>query len=207
MPGGGNSAGTLLGVAKEWSKERLALDGRDKGGLEVHVLLGFFSYRISTCSMRALSDECMCAFCSHTNPVVAGRHSTPCGHTGLATLAETPIPTGIKEDPRSPDEDTQGANASQQNSPMEIALDDDTDHAGLAEADLTGQSEQRALQELHRFQKHSKQTVPAERVEEPTARNTSATPQAAEPDQLPAPPPVTVYANLPTEWPRLTTAV
>ena len=27
--------------------------------------------RISTCSMCTLSDECMCAFCSHTNPVVA----------------------------------------------------------------------------------------------------------------------------------------
>ena len=31
----------------------------------------------------------------------ASRPSTPCGHTGLVSLAETPIPTGIKEDPRS----------------------------------------------------------------------------------------------------------
>ena len=45
---------------------------------------------------------------------------------------------------------------------MEIALGDDTDHAGLAEADLTAQSEQRAMQELYRFQQHSMQTVQAE---------------------------------------------
>ena len=57
---------------------------------------------------------------------------------------------------------------------MEIALGDDTDHAGLAEADLTVQSEQRAMQELYRFQKHSMQTVQAERVEEPTARTRSS---------------------------------
>ena len=37
--------GTLFGVAKEQSKERLARDSRDKGGLEVHVLLRFFSYQ------------------------------------------------------------------------------------------------------------------------------------------------------------------
>ena len=123
----------------------------------------------------------------------AGRQSMPCGHTGLVSLAGTPVPTGIKEDPRSPDEDTQGANAATQNSPMEIALGEDTDHAGLAEADLTVQSEQRAMQELYRFQKHSMQTVQAERVEEPTARTTPAAPQAAEPGQPPLAPPVIVY--------------
>ena len=41
----GNTSGTLFGVAKEQSKERLARDSRDKGGLEVHVLLCFFSYQ------------------------------------------------------------------------------------------------------------------------------------------------------------------
>ena len=43
--------------------------------------------------------------------------------------------------------------------------------------------------------------VQATGVEEPTALPTPAAPQAAEPDQPPMAPPVTVYANLPTEWP------
>ena len=71
----------------------------------------------------------------------ASRHTQrphPCKKK--VSLAETPIPTGIKEDPRSPGEDTQGANAAKQNSPMEIALGDDTDHARLAEADLCNPS-------------------------------------------------------------------
>ena len=41
----GNTSGTLFGVAKEESKERLARDSRDKGGLEVHVLLCFFPHQ------------------------------------------------------------------------------------------------------------------------------------------------------------------
>ena len=77
-----------------------------------------------------------------------------------------------------------------------------SDHASLAETDLTVQSEQRATQELYRFQKHSMQAVEAAGVEEPTARPTPAARQAAEPDQPPLAPPVTVYANLPTEWPQ-----
>ena len=125
-----------------------------------------------------------------TYAVGTGHRNASCGHTGLVGLAEAPVPTWIKDDPRSPDEDHHGETAAKQNSPMEIALGDDTDHAGLAEADLTVQSEQRAMQELYRFQ--------AADAAGPTAPPTSAEQQAAEPDQ---PPPITVYANLPTEWP------
>ena len=50
-------------------------------------------------------------------------------------------------------------------SPIEIALGEEGDHAGLAEADLTVQSEQRAMQEWHRFQKHSMPTTQTEGVE------------------------------------------
>ena len=52
---------------------------------------------------------------------------------------------------------------------MEIALGEDADRAGLAEADLTVQSEQRAMQELYRFQKHSMLAAQTERVEKSTA--------------------------------------
>ena len=119
----------------------------------------------------------------------ASHRSTPCGHTGLVSLAEIPVPTGIKEDPRSPDEDPQGAGAAMQNSPVESALGEDADHAGLAEADLTVQSEQRAMQELYRFQKHSMLAAQTERVEKPTVQTTPAASQTAELDQPPLAPP------------------
>ena len=41
----------------------------------------------------------------------------------------------------------------------EIYLQDDTEQAGAADADLAIQSEQRAMQELHRFQKLSLQVL------------------------------------------------
>ena len=85
----------------------------------------------------------------------ASQQSMLCGHTGLVSLAETPVPMGIKKDPHSPDEDPRKEDADKQISPIEIALGEEGDHAGLAEADLTVQSEQRAMQELYRFQKHS----------------------------------------------------
>ena len=62
---------------------------------------------------------------------------------------------GIKKDPHSPDEDPRQEDKDKQVSPIEIALGEEGDHAGLAEADLTVQSEQRAMQELYRFQKQS----------------------------------------------------
>ena len=83
----------------------------------------------------------------------------------LVSLAELPVPTVIKEDPFSPDDDPRGVGTAIQNSPMEITLVEDVDHAGLAEADLTVQSEQRAMQDLRRFQKHSLLAMRAEGVE------------------------------------------
>ena len=41
----GNTSGTLLWVAKEQTKERLARDSRDESGLKVHVLLRFFPHQ------------------------------------------------------------------------------------------------------------------------------------------------------------------
>ena len=41
----GNTSGTLFGVAKKQSKERLARNSPDKSGLEVHVLLCFFPHQ------------------------------------------------------------------------------------------------------------------------------------------------------------------
>ena len=98
-------------------------------------------------------------------------------------------------------------------SPIEIALGEEGDHAGLAEADLTEQSEQRAMQELYRFQKHSMPTTQTEGVEsasvqtQPTAAKAAQAAQraqaaqAVELDQPPLAPPVALYANLPIEWP------
>ena len=140
----------------------------------------------------------------------ASQQSMLCGHTGLVSLAETPVPMGIKEDPHSPDEDPRKEGAHKLISPIEIALGEEGDHAGLAEADLTVQSEQRAMQELHRFQKHSMPTTQTEGVEsasaqtQPTAAKAAQDAQAAqavELDQPPLAPPVALYANLPTEWP------
>ena len=135
----------------------------------------------------------------------ASQKSMLCGHTGLVSLAETPVPMGIKEDPHSPDEDPRTEGADKQISPIEIALGEEGDHAGLAEADLTVQSEQRAMQELYRFQKHSMlatQTgdvgsAPAQT--QPTA--TAAVHFEQDAQAAPAAPPVALYANLPTEWP------
>ena len=142
----------------------------------------------------------------------ASQQSMLCGHTGLVSLAETPVPMGIKEDPHSPDEDPRKEGADKQISPIEIALGEEGDHAGLAEADLTVQSEQRAMQELYRFQKHSMPTTQTEGVEsasvqtQPTAAKAAQAAQdqaaqAVELDQPPLAPPVALYANLPTEWP------
>ena len=143
----------------------------------------------------------------------ASQQSMLCGHTGSVSLAETPVPMGIKEDPHSPDEDPRQEDADKQVSPVEIALGEEGDHAGLAEADLTKQSEQRAMQELYRFQKHSMpnmqtkggksasvQTQPTVTTAAHAAQDAQAT-QAAELGQPPVAPPVALYANLPTEWP------
>ena len=80
----------------------------------------------------------------------ASRQSVLCGHTGLANLAETPAPIGIKEDPHSPDENPRHEDTDKRVDTVEIALGDEGDQAGL-----TVQSEQRAMQELYRFQKQS----------------------------------------------------
>ena len=143
---------------------------------------------------------------------VASQQGMLCGHTGLVSLAETPVPMGIKEDPHSPDEEPRQEDADKQVSPIEIALGEEGDHAGLAEADLTVQSEQRAMQELYRFQKHSMlhvqtkdgktasvQTQPTVTTAVHAAQDAQEV-QAAELGQ-PVAPPVALYANLPTEWP------
>ena len=78
----------------------------------------------------------------------ASQQSVLCGHTGLASLAETPVSTGIKEDPHSPDENPGQEDTHKSVNTVEIALGDEGDHAGL-----TVQLEQRAMQELYRFQK------------------------------------------------------
>ena len=140
----------------------------------------------------------------------ASQQSVLCGHTGLVSLAETPVPMGIKEDPHSPDEDPRQEDKDKQVSPIEIALGEEGDHAGLAEADLTVQSEQRAMQELYRFQKHSMprgstkdsksasvQTQLAFTTAANAAREAQAA-QSAKPGHLPVVSPV---ALLPSEWP------
>ena len=68
----------------------------------------------------------------------ANQQSVLCGHTGLASLAETPVATGIKEDPHSPEENPRQEDAHERVNTVEIALGDEGDHAGL-----TVQSEQR----------------------------------------------------------------
>ena len=70
----------------------------------------------------------------------ASQQSVLCGHTGLASLAETPVSTGIKEDPHSPDENPGQEDTHKSVNTVEIALGDEGDHAGL-----TVQSEQRAI--------------------------------------------------------------
>ena len=87
----------------------------------------------------------------------ASQQSVLCGHTGLASLAETPVATGIKEDPHSPEENPRQEDAHKSVNTVEIALGDEGDHAGL-----TVQSEQRAMQELYRFQKQSMPRRPTE---------------------------------------------
>ena len=137
----------------------------------------------------------------------ASQQSMLCGHTGLVSLAETPVPMGIKEDPHSPDEDPRKEGSDKQISPIEIALGEEGDHAGLAEADLTVQSEQRAMQELYRFQKHSMPTTQTEGVEsasvqtQPTAAKAAQAAQAAQAVELDQPPLAPPVANLLTEWP------
>ena len=112
---------------------------------------------------------------------------------------------GIKEDPHSPDEDPRTEGADKQISPIEIALGEEGDHAGLAEADLTVQSEQRAMQELYRFQKHSMLATQTGDVGSAPAQTQPAATAAVHVEQdaqaAPAAPPVALYANLPTEWP------
>ena len=137
-------------------------------------------------------------------------HSLPpaCWERGAKAL----IPTGSlyrewrNEDPRQEEADKQV-------SPIEIALGEEGDHAGLAEADLTVQSEERAMQELYRFQKHSMPKGSTKDSESAsvqtqlaftTAAHAAREAQAAQSAKLghpPVVPPVALYANLPTEWP------
>ena len=136
-----------------------------------------------------------------TNTPGTGSRVVSCGHTGLASLAETPAPTLIKADPYLTDDDTHGGSAGKQASPMEVTLGDDTDVAGLAEADLKVQSEQRAMQELYRFQKLSLQAFQPADAAVPTTPPTTAEQETAVPVQPPVAPPISLYANLPSEWP------
>ena len=129
------------------------------------------------------------------------RRSAPCGHTGLVGLAELPPPTDIKDDPYSPDDDPRAAGTASQTSPMEITLGDEGEHAGLAETDLAVQSEQRATQELYRFQKYSILALGTDEAEQSKAQSISAAAPNAEQNRFPSALPVSVYANLPIEWP------
>ena len=132
----------------------------------------------------------------------AGSRVVSCGHTGLANLAETPAPTLIKADPHLPDDGAQAGPAAKQTSPVaEVTLGEDSEQAGSAEADLRVQSEQRAMQELLRFQKLSMQALQAANAAKPTETPTSAEGETASPSQPPSAPPVSLYANLPSEWP------
>ena len=63
------------------------------------------------------------------------------------------------------------------------------------------QSEQRAMQKLYRFQKHSMLAAQTQGVKESTMQTAPAASQATEQVLPPLAPPVTVYANLPIEWP------
>ena len=57
------------------------------------------------------------------------------------------------------------------------------------------------MQELYRFQKHSTLAAQMQGVKESTMQTTPAASQATEQVLPPLAPPVTVYANLPIEWP------
>ena len=57
----------------------------------------------------------------------ASQQSVLCGHTGLASLAETPVSTGIKEDPHSPDENPGQEDTHKSVNTVEIALGDEGD--------------------------------------------------------------------------------
>ena len=60
-----------------------------------------------------------------------GSRVEPCGHTGLASLAEVPASISVKADPHMPDGCAQGgATVKQASSTAEVTLRDDSDQAG-----------------------------------------------------------------------------
>ena len=109
-----------------------------------------------------------------------------CGHTGLVSLAETPVPMGIKEDPHSPDEDPRKEGADKQISPIECPWRG-RGPCWARGGRPYGQSEQRAMQELHRFQKHSMPTTQTEDVESASVQTQPTAAKAARPATLGAP--------------------
>ena len=110
-----------------------------------------------------------------------------CGHTGLANLEADRMKEEVAANPNMPEPDASCNSsdnpANRVETTAEIYLQEESEQAGTVDTDLALQSEQRAMQELYRFQKLSLQAL-----DQPDA-------------SLPAPPPTNLYAVLPKEWP------
>ena len=111
-------------------------------------------------------------------------------HTGLETLAVDRIKDEVVADPDMPEPAaTTDHPADREETTAEIYIQElqphkeEKEQAGTVHTDIALQSEQRAMQELHRFQKLS--------LLDPSQPGASP----------PAPPPTNLYAMLPREWP------
>ena len=95
-------------------------------------------------------------------PQVHSRVQT-CGHTGLVSFAADVSKEEVAADPNMPEPPTSGniadIPASSGDTTAEIYLQEEPEQAGTVDTDLALQSEQRAMQELYRFQKLSLQAL------------------------------------------------
>ena len=107
--------------------------------------------------------------------------------TGLASLAAARTTEVVAADPNMPEPHTgdpvEDSPANRGDVIAEIYFQEDAEQAGAVDTDLALLSEQRAMQEMHRFQKLSLQAL-----EQPEA-------------PPPVAPPTSLYAMLPQEWP------
>ena len=120
-------------------------------------------------------------------------------HAGLETLAVDRIKDEVVADPDMPEPTATSCSsdhpADREETTAEIYIQElqphkeEQEQAGTVHTDIAPQSEQRATQELHRFQKLS--------LLDPS--------QPGAPP--PAPPPTNLYAMLPREWPLARTSV
>ena len=114
-------------------------------------------------------------------------HTPPTPATGPPTIGATnpQMPVVTAEDPGT------HTSTKEEAPTKEIYLQEADDQSGPVDADITHLAEQRAMQMVLRYQ-----TLPVERA-------AHASPESAEtPTALPpVAPPVSLYANLPQEWP------